>query len=224
MRYRLPDSLGAHRVALIHWPAIPGDLAEIVVNLGDESFPMNLPITVLVEEPDPLPSEPPLTSAHKERLLDFRDIVANIRRELEIANQTVSTLLGEKMELKYAYEQCEKQLASKKLELDSAYRTIDRKVQEAWRKERLKRQAGAVNMGTPVSLHREYQDRIRQLEELQRQWDAQDDGALVQARSAARVATEAANELHWQAADSWSRISRAWQLIADVESDQNQEF
>ncbi len=56
-RYRLPDNMGAHWVAVIHKGP---DYWDVVVDLGDESFPAQLPGSVLVVPPEP--PEPPMHS------------------------------------------------------------------------------------------------------------------------------------------------------------------
>lgn len=56
-RYKLHPKLGGHRVALLR--RNEDGTADIVVDLGDESFPAQVPITVLDEYEDPLPPEPP---------------------------------------------------------------------------------------------------------------------------------------------------------------------
>lgn len=59
--WKLNDKLGGHTVAVISKGRgqYPWD---VVVDLGDESFPMVLPATMLVEVPDPLPPQPPVGS------------------------------------------------------------------------------------------------------------------------------------------------------------------
>lgn len=62
--WRLPDSLGGHHVTVVHRGNRPcscssadGDHAHVTVYVGGESFPLHLPMTVLVERD---PDEPPL--------------------------------------------------------------------------------------------------------------------------------------------------------------------
>jgi hypothetical protein len=62
--FRLPDSMGGHRVKVLEGNFYnDGDtfMWKLIVEAGDESFPMFLPPTVLVEVAPPLPPpEPPL--------------------------------------------------------------------------------------------------------------------------------------------------------------------
>ena len=55
-KYRLPDYLGGFPCALIRKGVAADDMWELVVDRGDESFPISLPPTVLIEI---FPPEPP---------------------------------------------------------------------------------------------------------------------------------------------------------------------
>jgi len=53
-RYRLPDYLGGHEVRLIDLDKRPGGFVRVLVETPDESYPIDLPRTVLVTvEPPP---------------------------------------------------------------------------------------------------------------------------------------------------------------------------
>lgn len=58
-RYRLPEVLGGGGVERAIGSDVPNGWIRVLVQGEDESFPMDLPATALIEIRDPIPPEPP---------------------------------------------------------------------------------------------------------------------------------------------------------------------